>query len=56
MFLVVLQRTTLKPKLNLRLKLWKGLGSPFIDVTVKKDMQFASVCAQIFRNFGGSVW
>ena len=27
----------MKPKLNLRLKLWKGLGSPVIDETVKKD-------------------
>ena len=26
-----------RPTLNLRLKLWKGLGSPVIDVTVKKD-------------------
>ena len=36
-FLIVLERTKLKPKLNLRGKLWKGLGSPVIDVTVKKD-------------------
>ena len=27
----------MKPKLNLRLKLWKGLGPPVIDETVKKD-------------------
>ena len=27
----------MKPKLNLRLKLRKGLGSPVIDQTVKKD-------------------
>ena len=27
----------MKPKLNLRLKLWKGLGSPVIDETIKKD-------------------
>lgn len=36
-FLIVLERTTLNPKLNLRYKLWKGLGSPVIDVSVKKD-------------------
>ena len=33
----MLERTTLKTKLNLREKLWKGLGSPVNDVTVKKD-------------------
>ena len=27
----------MRPKLNLRLKLWKGLWSPVIDETVKKD-------------------
>ena len=27
----------MKPKSNLRSKLWKGLGSPVIEVTVKKD-------------------
>ena len=27
----------MKPILNLRLKLWKGLGSPVIDVSVKRD-------------------
>ena len=31
---IVIEITKLKPKLNLRLKLWKGLGSPVIDVTV----------------------
>ena len=36
-FWIVLERTKVKPKLNLRLKLWKGLGSPVIDETVKKD-------------------
>ena len=37
-FSMVLERTTLKPRLNLRQKLWKGLlGSPVIDVSVKKD-------------------
>ena len=29
--------TTLRPKSNLRSKLWKGLGPPVIEVTVKKD-------------------
>ena len=33
----LIERTKLKPKLNLRLKLWKGLGSPVIDVTVRND-------------------
>ena len=28
---------TLKPKLNLHWKLWKGLGSPFLDETLKED-------------------
>ena len=32
---IVLERTTLNPKLNLHQKLWKGLGSPVIDVPVK---------------------
>ena len=36
-FLIGLERTTSKPKLSLRLKLWNGLGSPVIDVSVKKD-------------------
>ena len=27
----------LKPKLNLRVKLWKGLDSPVIDVSLEKD-------------------
>ena len=30
---MVLERTTLKSKLNLHSKLWKGLGSPVIDVS-----------------------
>ena len=36
-FWIVIEIMKLKPKLNLRLKLWKGLGSPVIDVTVMKD-------------------
>ena len=36
-FRIALERTTLKPKLNQRLKLWKGLGSPVIDVSVKNN-------------------
>ena len=37
MFLNSLRKKKFKPKLNVRGKLWKGLGSPVIDVTVKKD-------------------
>ena len=33
----MLERTTLKPKLNFGLKLRKGLGSLVIDGTVKKN-------------------
>ena len=33
----MLERATLKPKLNFRSMLRKGLGSPVIDVIVKKD-------------------
>ena len=47
-FWIVLERTKLKPKLNLREKLWKGLGSPVIDVTVKKD----SLLVYVFHFFG----
>ena len=36
-FLIDLERATLNPKLNPCLKLWKGLGSPVIDVSVKRD-------------------
>ena len=35
-FVIVAERTTLETKLNLRVKLWKGPGSPVIDVSVKK--------------------
>ena len=34
---MALERTKLKPALNLREKLRKGPVSPIIDVTVKKD-------------------
>ena len=44
----MLERTTLKTKLNLREKLWKGLGSPVNDVTVKKD----SLLAYVLNFFG----
>ena len=51
-FLIALKRTTLKPKLNLRLKLWKGLGLPVIDVSGKKN----SLLGYVLRNFWGSEW
>ena len=38
----------MKAKLNLREKLWKGLGSPVIDETVKKD----SLLAYVLNFFG----
>ena len=38
----------MKPKLNLRLKLWKGLGSPVIDETVKKDTLLVYVLINFF--------
>ena len=47
-FLIVIEITKLKPKLNLRLKLWKGLGSPVIDVTVMKD----SLLVYVLNFFG----
>ena len=49
-FLIVIEITKLKPKLNLRLKLWKGLGSPVIDVTVMKDSLLFYVL-KFFRYF-----
>ena len=47
-FLIGLERTTLKAKLNLRLKLWNGLGPPVIDVSVKKD----SLLVYVLNLFG----
>ena len=47
-FSIVLERTTLKPKLNLRFKLWKGLGSPVIDVSDKKN----SLLVYVLKFFG----
>ena len=38
----------MKPKWNLREKLWKGLGPPVIDVTVKKD----SLLVYVLNFFG----
>ena len=50
-FWIVLERTALKPKFNFYLNLWKGLGSPVIEVTVKKDSLSVDV-VKFFRNFG----
>ena len=44
----MLERATLKPKLNFRSMLRKGLGSPVIDVKVKKD----SLLADLLKFFG----
>ena len=44
----MLERVTLKPKLNFRSMLRKGLGSPVIDVNVKKD----SLLVDILKFFG----
>ena len=44
----MLERTKLKPKLNLREKLWKGLWSHVIDATVKKD----SLLVYVLNFFG----
>ena len=49
-FLIVLERTTSKSKLNLRLKLWKGQGPPVIDVSLKKD----SLLVFMYLNFSES--
>ena len=48
-FWIVLERTALKPKLNLRLKLWKGLVSPVIAVSVKKKN---SLLVKVLKLFG----
>ena len=47
---------TLKPKLNLRQKLWKGLGSPVIDVSLKKDRLLVDVLkfSEFFAGLCGS--
>ena len=42
---MVSERTRLKPKLNIPKNLWKGLGSPVIDVSVKELLQFVSLCS-----------
>ena len=44
----MLERVTLKPKLNFRSMLRKGPGSPVIDVNVKKD----SLLVDILKFFG----
>ena len=49
-FWIVIEITKLKPKLNLLLKLWKGLVSPVIDVTVMKDSLLVYVL-NFFRYF-----
>ena len=38
----------MKSKLNLRLKLWKRIGSPVIDVSIKRD----SLLVYILKFFG----
>ena len=38
----------MNPNLNPRLKLWKGLGSPVIDVSVKRD----SLLVYVLKFFG----
>ena len=38
----------MKPKLNLHQKLWKGLGSPVINISVKKY----SLLGYVFKFFG----
>ena len=52
-FWIVIEITKLKPKLNLLLKLWKGLVSPVIDVTVMKDSLLVYVL-NFFRYFWSS--
>ena len=47
----MLERATLKPKLNLPKNLWKGLGSPAIDVSVKKY----NLLVYVLKFFGISV-
>ena len=49
-FLIVIEIAKLRPKLNLGLKLWEGLGSPVIDVTVMKDSLLVYVL-NFFRYF-----
>ena len=46
---------TLKPKLNLRYMLWKGIGSLVFDVSVKRVSLIVYVL-KFFWNFGGSAW
>ena len=47
----MLERTALEPKCNFCVNLWEGLGSPVIEVTVKKDT--LSLCVlKFFPNFG----
>ena len=50
-FWIVLERTALKPKFNFYLNLWKGIGSPVIEITVKKDSLSVYVI-KFFQNFG----
>ena len=44
----MLERKTLKPKLNFCSKIRRGLGSPVIDETVKKD----SLLVYVHNYFG----
>ena len=44
----MLERTALKPKFNFYLNLWKGIGSPVIEIAVKKD----SLSVYVIQNFG----
>ena len=50
-FWIVFERTTLKPKLNLRKKFWKGLGSPVSRISVKKNILLVYVSLE-FRRVG----
>ena len=45
----------LKPKLNLRYKLWKGIGSLVFYVSVKRFSLIVYVL-KFFLNFGRSAW
>ena len=54
-FLIVLERTKFKSKLNLRQKFRKGLGSPIIDVSDTKDSEII-IHTLIFWNCSGLAW
>ena len=52
---IVLERTTMKPKLGLRQQLWKGLRSTVIDVSVERK-QFAGLCTYYYYYFFFEFW